>query len=647
MINKIKTALAILLCFAIVLCVMSACSKNKESEDDTTLISDDTWQPGSDETYQPVEITGVELADFVSEVLGDEAKDFNGDIDKLSDDQLNKIKEEAKSEGYFVETDDSGKTVIKKNDIHASQASDKEVEEVLKKADVSNKDKLTDEEYEKVSKLAEKESKVAVTDSNGDVEIYKVTTRPTTTKPTTAHKTTTKKHGDNKPPKTTEPDYVASAGTRKVETIGINTGITNTFGGDGPSIFTECVSVADGVIAVGNTYMTPKGKKGTYPSGLVVKFTSTGKRVWKDIVSANQSVQFQDVAILTDGSIVVVGTTISTDLVDPSLYKCKGTSEGVIIKYDASGKKIWTHIFGGSGGDILYAVCATPDGGFVIGGKTDSTDSDLKGTDSSTNIRGFVTKLNSDGTIVWTSTMGGSKHAATYSLDTDESGTIYAVMQTVNFDGDFAKIDNPGTSRRYSVVLQISPDGKIKWTVPFYDEGAVNLESVVANGSLGCVVAGYYGAPKVQNSGSFKGIYNGGQSGTTDGIMIKISPLGEVVWILPFIGFQSDYIQDITRVPGGFAVTGYTTSTNRDFAFSNNGDYDSFVFIVSSGGKIQSSASFGGSDADRAQAVCCIGTEVFSVGATSSSDITFANVDCVCDGESNVAFINNLNLLQK
>ena len=43
-----------------------------------------------------VTISSVELADLVSEALGDEAKDFNGDLSKLTPDQLQKVEDAAK-----------------------------------------------------------------------------------------------------------------------------------------------------------------------------------------------------------------------------------------------------------------------------------------------------------------------------------------------------------------------------------------------------------------------------------------------------------------------------------------------------------------------------------------------------------------------
>ncbi len=663
--NKLTVIVSITVCILMVISVLSACSIKKAGDEDTsTSIPDDSWS-GAEDTYEPVDITDVELVAIVSEALGDEATGFNGDLSSLTDDQLKKVKKVAEEKGYIIEEEDNGDTEIKKNsNVQVSEVSDEKASEIFSKANVDTGTTVSDKQYKEISKAAEEKGATAITNEKGNVTIVETTVVSTTAKQTEsqASNVTTEKNT------TTTAPYVPSTSpvgtTKNRSSIKTTTGTTpiatykktttaitasggNTFGGNAHCLFSANAATSDGVISVGNTFITSSGKVGSTANGLVVKFNDSGKQIWYKILSGNEITKFNDVAVLTDGSIVAVGETLAENLVKDSVYKCKGTVEGVISKYSSEGELIWTKIFGGSGGDIIYAVAPTADGGFVIGGSTTSTDFDLKTINSKAN-NGFVAKMDADGNQTWITSLGGSLSCAVKGVTATSSGTVYATIQTPCKDGDFENLERP-SSGRYTVVLKIT-DGNINWKKTFWDIGNVELNYITAANDSGCVVAGSYSAGKTSNNGSFEGIYNGGSTGTFDGMIIKMTPSGDVSWMLPLIGFQSDYVTGITPVSGGYAFCGYTTSTNRDFAFTNRGDYDSFVGVVSEYGKLSTITSFGGAKADRAQSICSTGSSAATVyvsGATLSSDGSFASCSAKSDGEDSVGFAFKFDLTQE
>ena len=141
----------------------------------------------------------------------------------------------------------------------------------------------------------------------------------------------------------------------------------------------------------------------------------------------------------------------------------------------------------------------------------------------------------------------------------------------------------------------------------------------------GAVFAGHYSSSAEGNKYTFKNIYNGGTPGTYDGVMIKVDAAGNQGWMLPLIGFESDFIMDIAKVSGGYAVTGYTASTNRDFSISSKGNYDGFIYTITNSGKAQNIYSFGGSGADNTRAICSDGKAIYVAGTTNSGDVYFEN----------------------
>ena len=197
--NKLTVVISVALCLLLIASVFTACSFKKGGEDESTTLSPgEDWGLSADETYQPVEIESVELAAIVSKALGEEANGFSGKLSDLSEAQLNKVKKVAEEEGYIVDTNDKGDTVIKKNsNLEVTAVNSEKESEILSEAGVKNTTRMSREDYEKVSKAANDRGATAVTDKDGNVTIVETTVKPTTTRATvvvssTSGKATTK-----------------------------------------------------------------------------------------------------------------------------------------------------------------------------------------------------------------------------------------------------------------------------------------------------------------------------------------------------------------------------------------------------------------------------------------------------------------------
>lgn len=113
--------------------------------------------------------------------------------------------------------------------------------------------------------------------------------------------------------------------------------------------------------------------------------------LWTTTLGTSSSDVAHDVARTDDGGSVVAGTTFSvTDR----------HSEFYLIRTDPQGVPMWERTYGGGGWDVAYGVTATSDGGFAITGYT--TTSGAGGRDI------VLIKTDSQGTLQWTRTFGGS-----------------------------------------------------------------------------------------------------------------------------------------------------------------------------------------------------------------------------------------------
>lgn len=645
------------MCVVLVASVFTACSV--KDDDVTTTVAPATagnWQNDVPEepSYSKVLIEGVELADIISGALGEEYRDTS--MDELTEEEKDKVKDYASEQGYIVEEEDNGKINIYES--NETEAPSELVSDIYEQASIKDPSNLTPEEITRLSQVAASNNVQLVTKDNGEVQLVtrvpatkvvtvkptnKVTSRPYTANPND-YKTTVKVEIPSYNPPTA--GDVSPMGTTLPKTKLAKAGWLKTYGDNSHHVFTNNATTSDGgIVAVGATLAVDGEGKSTGFGAIVAKYDKNGKLEWHDKIISNKLCQLENVAVLKDGSIVAVGYTSGTEVddVSPDAFKCPGSVEGLVIKYSKDGKKLFSKMYGGAGADMLYAVAPTSDGGFMIGGKSDSSDADMK--DVGTNkCKAFVMKLDANGNIIWKNALSASLHASVKNIAVASNGTAYATIETVANDGDFASIQGTSKGLETTVLMKLNSNGSIAWSKCFYGSGRTQLYAVIATSDGGCVVAGQYASGVSGNAGTFADVYNGGSQGTFDGALIKIAADGTQKWLKTLVGFQNDFVSDITAVPGGFALSGYTNSTNRDFSFANNGEVDSFVYIVSSYGDLQTVSSFGGSSVDNARGICSNGKTVYVCGFTNSADGSFKNCEVKGADGKGAALVYQFNL---
>ena len=399
--NKFTARLCVIMSLVLVISCFAACSiKDNDNTKSTTLAPNDSWQSGTG--YDKVIISQAELVGLVKDALGEDTpENFVGDLNTLTPEQLEKVEEHAKDEGLTVEKDNNGDTVIKKEEIPTTQASKDEIKDLFDKISVKDPSNLSDKEFEELSQAAKDEGLIIETKPSGEVVVVKpvTTTRiitQATTPPSTKREEKTTK---NQTPKTTSvyiPDHITAAPTNAPVDFNVsalsNGWITN-FGNGKHTVLVDNTATSDGGTVSVGIMATDQGS-----AGVIVKFDKKGNQKWSKVLSGNALVSFEEVAELNDGSLIVVGSTLATDIASPDQYKSKDTVEGIIVKYSAKGDQQWVKILGGTGGDMIYAVESTSDGGFVAGGKTNSADGDFSGLNPN-QTKAFLYKFNSNG--VW------------------------------------------------------------------------------------------------------------------------------------------------------------------------------------------------------------------------------------------------------
>jgi hypothetical protein len=198
----------------------------------------------------------------------------------------------------------------------------------------------------------------------------------------------------------------------------------------------------------------------------------------------------------------------------------------------------WAKTYGGNGDDRAYSLIQTSDGGYIMGGVTESFgagEEDL-----------WLMKVNGSGDAVWRKTYGGILNDASYDyqgftmLETADASTII-VGNTRSFGaGDFD-----------AWILKINSVGAIVWQKTYGGNGrdAINAIQKTTDGAY--ITAG--------TTSSFG-------MGYGDIWIMKLNSSGDVIWQKTYGGEGSDNAKSIQKTSdGGYIVVGSTTLSGDEW----------------------------------------------------------------------------------
>ena len=354
--------------------------------------------------------------------------------------------------------------------------------------------------------------------------------------------------------------------------------------------------------------------------GVVTKISADGAVEWSYFSGGDADIQFNDVAQLKDGSIVAVGYTTATDTDAPLNSQLVSS---LIIKLNKKGELVWSYSFPGdekSNGDYILCVKATPDGGFVAGGRADSVSGFFNGTKD--NFKAFLFKFDRNGNIDWRKTLSGSRGNSITGIDVDSDGNIFALCVSYSSDGSFTAFKGYGTKSN-TAVMKFDKKGALKWTSNLVGSGVSEYNAITVLSDGGCLVGGKFSIDK-RADGSYSSCY-----GATDGYIVRYNKDGGVCWARNIGGSADDEVTGVIQTDKGIVVVGKTKSTDLDFSTTKSSkEYDGFVMILSDAGKTKYVEKLAGSSDDYILGTAKTDDGFALVGWTSSADGTFSESKC-------------------
>jgi hypothetical protein len=277
----------------------------------------------------------------------------------------------------------------------------------------------------------------------------------------------------------------------------------------------------------------------------ILKVDANGNLQWTKTIGGPKDDQGFSLIQTSDGGYAIAGATNSFGA---------GGADFYVVKLDAKGNLQWTKTIGGKNTDEGLSLIQTSDGGYAIAGATQSFGAGAKDV--------YVVKLDANGNLQWTKTIGGPESEKGSCLIQTSDGGYAIAGETSSF----------GAGELDVYVVKLDANGNLQWTKTIGGESWDWGASLIQTSDGGYAIAGY-----TQSFGA----------GSGDVYVVKLDANGNLQWTKTIGGPASEAgFSLIQTSDGGYAIAGYTKSFGP-------GDWDLYVVKLDANGNLQWTKTIG------------------------------------------------------
>ena len=263
----------------------------------------------------------------------------------------------------------------------------------------------------------------------------------------------------------------------------------------------------------------------------------------------------------------------------------------------------WDHRYGGSGFENLFSIQKTADGGFILGGYSDSPVSGDKSEPGWGGDDYWIMKVNSNGFKQWNKRYGGTDHDEfTAVIQTKDGGYILGGYSRSDISGDKSQDAWDDNDPFYNAadywIVKTDSQGNKLWDKRFGGSSEDQLSCILQTSDGGYIIGG---SSKSDSSGdktqqSWNVITFG-----WDYWIVRIDSVGNKLWDKRYGGSGQDYLFSMLKTnDGNYLLGGWSSSgaegdkTEPDWG--GGGDY--WIVKIDTAGNKLWDKSFGGLDYD-------------------------------------------------
>jgi hypothetical protein len=304
--------------------------------------------------------------------------------------------------------------------------------------------------------------------------------------------------------------------------------------------------------------------------GFIAKFKNDGARIWGTYFGAGGT-GFRAIACDSANNVYAAGSSVDTAFGTPGIYQTKlflntNLTDGILVKFDSNGHRIWCTYYGNISNDFLDNVAIDAYNNVCVAGWTRSdtglsTPGAYLPVNNSHDELGYIGKFDSSGHLLW----GTFIQSRLYNqvIACDKWGNVYAAGSELD-----TSMTTPGAHQTFgggyvdAYLLKFDKNGKRIWGTFFGGEDDENASSIACDADGNIYMAG---ATASYDSIATPGVYQT-QKDTGyenyDAFVAKFDSSGQRLWGSYFGGpGTDDEFQGlaIDRI-GDVCLTGYTFS---------------------------------------------------------------------------------------
>ena len=226
----------------------------------------------------------------------------------------------------------------------------------------------------------------------------------------------------------------------------------------------------------------------------VVKLKKDGTIEWQKTLGGKYADELKSVAVLANGNYLLGGTSNSPTSGDKTNDNL-GLNDFWLVQLDKTGNVVWQQSIGGAQDDNLFAMTATKDGGFIVGGNSNSSTSISKTKGSQKGSDFWVIKFDDETNIVWQEVYNYGDRDVLTSIIENEDGTFliggYAqseINSNTSLSSKMKKGDKDGINDY--IALKISATGEEIWTQTVGSKGEEVMKKMLETRDGGYLLTG-------------------------------------------------------------------------------------------------------------------------------------------------------------
>ncbi|WP_024768533.1 fibronectin type III domain-containing protein [Aquimarina macrocephali] len=315
---------------------------------------------------------------------------------------------------------------------------------------------------------------------------------------------------------------------------------------------------------------------------------------WQKSLGGTFDDEAYEIEQTSDGGYIIGGSSESTD---GDVGGNKGGKDCWIIKLDSLGNIEWETNLGGSNNETIHGIQQTMDGGYIVGAFSTSSDGDVGGNNG---MRDFwIVKLNASGNLVWETNLGGTSDDILESIQQTSDGGYVAVGFSLSGNGNVT--GNNGKADAW--IVRLDETGNLVWETNLGGPENDFMGSIDQTIDLGFIVAGY---TTTENK--------------RDLWIAKLDDTGNLDWQKTLGGSENEEAVSVEQtIDSGYIIGGYSTSVDGDVG-ENKGSADAWIIKLNVTGDLLWEKTLGGSGSDGVGEIKEVGGGYIAVGSTNSLD---------------------------